>query len=77
MAASLEDYRVELDYYAGPLDLLLHLVKKHEIDLHDIPILSPFMPRRYYRIICIGSSNYHPMTQTMRSSAFPLSVASV
>jgi segregation and condensation protein A len=38
MAASLEDYRVELDYYAGPLDLLLHLVKKHEIDLHDIPI---------------------------------------
>lgn len=38
MTASLEDYRVELDYYAGPLDLLLHLVKKHEIDLHDIPI---------------------------------------
>ncbi len=35
---TLEDYRVELDYYSGPLDLLLFLVKKNEIDLHDIPI---------------------------------------
>lgn len=35
---SLEDYRVELDAYAGPLDLLLYLVKRHEIDLNDIPI---------------------------------------
>jgi segregation and condensation protein A len=32
------DYRVELDNYSGPLDLLLFLVRKHEIDLHDIPI---------------------------------------
>ncbi len=34
------DYRVELDAYAGPLDLLLYLVKRHEIDLHDIPIAA-------------------------------------
>jgi len=33
-------YRVQLDAYAGPLDLLLHLVKQHEIDLHDIPIAT-------------------------------------
>lgn len=32
------DYRVELDCYCGPLDLLLYLVKRDEIDLHDIPI---------------------------------------
>ncbi|MEM8738886.1 MAG: segregation/condensation protein A, partial [Planctomycetota bacterium] len=32
------DYRVQLDAYAGPLDLLLYLVKRHEIDLHDIPV---------------------------------------
>ena len=32
------DYRVELEAYAGPLDLLLYLVKRHEIDLNDIPI---------------------------------------
>lgn len=38
MPRTLEDYRVELDFYAGPLDLLLHLVKRHEIDLNDIPI---------------------------------------
>ena len=32
------DYRVELDSYSGPLDLLLVLVRRHEIDLHNIPI---------------------------------------
>ena len=31
-------YRVTLDAYAGPLDLLLYLVKRHEIDLQDIPM---------------------------------------
>lgn len=33
-----EDYRVELEHFAGPMDLLLHLVKKEEVDIHDIPI---------------------------------------
>ena len=32
------EYRVVLDAYAGPLDLLLYLVKRHEIDLADIPM---------------------------------------
>ncbi len=32
------DYRVELDTYSGPLDLLLLLVQRHEIDLNDIPV---------------------------------------
>lgn len=31
-------YEVALETYAGPLDLLLHLIRKHEIDIHDIPI---------------------------------------
>ncbi|BAM04730.1 segregation and condensation protein A [Phycisphaera mikurensis] len=31
-------HRVELDAFEGPLDLLLHLVKRHEIDLFDIPM---------------------------------------
>ena len=34
------DYRIQLPAYAGPLDLLLHLVKRHEIDLGDIPIAT-------------------------------------
>lgn len=38
MNHTLEDYRVELDCYSGPLDLLLFLVRRHEIDLNDIPV---------------------------------------
>ena len=38
MTTASPDYRVQLDAYAGPLDLLLYLVKRHEIDLHDIPV---------------------------------------
>ncbi len=33
-----EEYRVTLEAFAGPLDLLLFLVKKEEVDIHDIPI---------------------------------------
>ena len=33
-----QDYRVRLEAFEGPLDLLLYLVKRHEIDLHDIPV---------------------------------------
>ena len=31
-------YRVNLDIFAGPLDLLLYLVRKEEVDIYDIPI---------------------------------------
>jgi len=34
----LSDYRVQLDIFAGPLDLLLYLVRKEEVDIYDIPI---------------------------------------
>ena len=40
------DYKVELDTFRGPLDLLLFLVKREEVDLCDIPIariLSQFL----------------------------------
>ena len=33
-----EDYRVELEIYNGPLDLLLYLIRREEVDIHDIPI---------------------------------------
>ena len=32
------DFRVELDMYRGPMDLLLYLVRKHEVEITDIPI---------------------------------------
>src|SRR3989338_1249361 len=31
-------YKVKLDVFEGPLDLLLYLIKKEEIDIYDIPI---------------------------------------
>jgi segregation and condensation protein A len=34
------DYRVNLEIFAGPLDLLLHLVRKEEVDIYDIPIAT-------------------------------------
>jgi segregation and condensation protein A len=33
-------YRVKLDVFEGPLDLLLHLVKKNEVELSDIPVAT-------------------------------------
>ncbi|MEQ9206891.1 MAG: segregation/condensation protein A [Phycisphaerales bacterium] len=33
-----EFYRVQLDAFEGPMDLLLYLIRKHEVDLHDIPM---------------------------------------
>ncbi len=32
------DFRVDLNVFRGPLDLLLHLVRKHEVEIVDIPI---------------------------------------
>ncbi len=31
-------YSVRLEMFSGPLDLLLHLIKKSEVDIYDIPI---------------------------------------
>lgn len=33
-----ETYQVRLEVFQGPLDLLLFLIKKRKIDIHDIPI---------------------------------------
>lgn len=32
------DYRVRTDVYNGPMDLLLYLIRRDEIDIYDIPI---------------------------------------
>jgi segregation and condensation protein A len=34
------DYRVNLEIFAGPMDLLLYLVRKDEVDIYDIPIAN-------------------------------------
>jgi segregation and condensation protein A len=33
-------YAVKLPVFEGPLDLLLHLIRANEVDIHDIPIAS-------------------------------------
>jgi segregation and condensation protein A len=35
-----KDYKVELEVFEGPLDLLLYLIKKDEVDIYNIPIES-------------------------------------
>jgi len=34
------DYEVRLEIFEGPLDLLLHLIYKNEVDIFDIPIAT-------------------------------------
>jgi segregation and condensation protein A len=36
--SALEAYPIKLENFEGPLDLLIHLIKKHEVNIHDIPI---------------------------------------
>lgn len=43
------DILVNLDQYNGPLDLLLDLIKKNEIDIYDIPI--NFITKEYLNAI--------------------------
>jgi segregation and condensation protein A len=47
-------YRVNLDIFAGPLDLLLYLVRKEEVDIYDIPIAG--ITDQYIRYIEILKS---------------------
>jgi segregation and condensation protein A len=42
-------YQVALDVFEGPLDLLLHLVKKHELSILDIPIA--FVTEKYLEFL--------------------------
>jgi segregation and condensation protein A len=42
-------YRVKLPMFEGPLDLLLHLIQKHELNILDIPI--GFVAQKYVEYI--------------------------
>ncbi len=42
-------YAVSLELFEGPLDLLLHLVRRHELDILDIPIA--FITEKYIEYI--------------------------
>ena len=36
----MEQISYKLEVFEGPMDLLLHLITKHKIDIYDIPILE-------------------------------------
>jgi len=42
-------FEIQLDAFEGPLDLLLHLITKDEIDIYDIPIVT--ITTQYLEII--------------------------
>src|SRR5689334_19022022 len=44
-------FRVQLDMFAGPLDLLLYLVKKHELEVLEIPIAA--VAEQYLEILAV------------------------
>ncbi len=44
-----ENYKVKLPNFEGPLDLLLFLIKKEEIDIYDIPIAA--ITRQYLEYV--------------------------
>lgn len=48
-ASAHELFRVGLEQFEGPLDLLLYLIRKHEIDIFDIPI--HFITERYLEML--------------------------
>ena len=37
--SAIPQYPVKLENFEGPLDLLVHLIRRHEIDIYDIPIV--------------------------------------
>jgi segregation and condensation protein A len=43
------DYRIKLPAFEGPLDLLLFLIRKNEIDIYDIPIEA--VTRQYLDVL--------------------------
>ncbi len=50
-AAANGSYRVQLPVFEGPLDLLLHLIEEHELDIRDIPIA--FVAQKYVEYITL------------------------
>ncbi|MBZ0254212.1 MAG: segregation/condensation protein A, partial [Candidatus Methylomirabilis sp.] len=47
-------YKVKLPQFEGPLDLLLHLLRQHELDIFDIPIA--FIAKEYAAYIDLMKS---------------------
>ncbi len=49
--STLSLYKIEVENFSGPLDLLLHLIKKNELDIYDIQIAE--ITRQYLEYLDI------------------------
>ena len=47
---------VKLDTFEGPLDLLLHLIRQHKVDIYDIPIA--LITQQFYSLLDSASVKY-------------------
>ncbi|MDE0330563.1 MAG: segregation/condensation protein A [Nitrospinae bacterium] len=44
-----ERFNIKIDVFEGPLELLLHLVREHKLDVHDIPVA--FITDQYLKYV--------------------------
>src|SRR5512136_194388 len=44
-------FQIKLDMFEGPLDLLLHLIREHQLDILDIPIAT--ITEEYLRTLAL------------------------
>lgn len=51
LAEEQNDYKVSLEVFEGPLDLLLYLIRKDEVDIYDIPIET--ITRQYMEYLSV------------------------
>ena len=54
MSLPQEQFRIALEAFDGPLDLLLYLVRRAEVDIHDIPIAK--ITLEYLEVLRQGAS---------------------
>ena len=59
-----QTYMVRLKGFEGPLELLLHLIRKHKYDIYDIPIAS--ILREYLEVL----EAMQELTWTSRASSW-------
>ena len=60
------EYRVNLDVFNGPLDLLLYLIRRDELDIYDIPI---------HRITQSYLAYLETLRRTSREHGFDINIA--
>jgi len=61
------DYKVKLEIFEGPLDLLLYLIKRDELDIYDISIER--ITRQYLEYLQANLSSWRRTFSTSRAAA--------